>query len=313
MFVVIRSKIRNVINSIKDFGRPARRIHLDKKIGIDWQQPDKVRALVQPLFARGFKTGGFFVVPEMPGLSMQAVVNPDNGAFGAIYEYPKRGVWIDLVFRFEDGGGITCTTSPWPSLEDRPGFPKFRQDEQDSIKLYELLMRERPADRKIVLVKIEDFAALFEKAYADEMDWRAAKGMSERELRDTAAGTGHANASANALSFAQTIHDVQQLRNRDQSLRERFAAQQKIPAVDWTAMEAKVIVVHDRLPVDSIRGQFEKLSKAAGFSLVLPDASITSTRHQFEALNAQIPNGKGFTKLGEVTIDPLTADVWRSP
>ncbi len=310
--VVIHSKIRTLLGKIQNIGRPARRIHLVKKAAIAWQHPEKVRALVQPLLARGFKDAGLFEIPEMHQLRMQALVHPENGALGAVYEFPKFGVWLDLVFRFEDGGALTCTTNPGPSLEDRPGFPKVRQHEQDSVKLYERLLHEKPLDRKVAPVKIADFVPLFEKAYADEMDWRAAKGMSSNELRSTAEATGHAGASEDALDLTKTIHDAQQLRNLDESFRERFAAEQRISESAWKPKQKSVIVVHDRLPARTVVEQFEKLSKARGIQLSLPHSG-ESTRLQFVKLNAQIPNGKGFTKLGEVRIDPLTADVWSLP
>jgi hypothetical protein len=78
-------------------------------------------------------------------------------------------------------------------------------------------------------------------------------------------------------------------------------------------MQKRVIVVHDHLPADKVREQFEKLSKAAGLHLSVPQGFAESTRQQFAYLNAQIPSGKGFSKLGEVRIDPLTADVWSLP
>src|SRR5205809_229001 len=156
-FFIIRSKVRTFVGGLKNIGRPARRIHLMKKNQVEWQDRAKVRALVDPLLHRGFKDAGVFEIPEIPGLRMQALVHGDNGALGAIYVFPHRGAWLDLVFRFEDGGGLTCTTNPGPSLEARPGFPKVHQAEQDSIMLYERLLRERPADRSIQLVGIDDF------------------------------------------------------------------------------------------------------------------------------------------------------------
>jgi hypothetical protein len=312
-FFIIRSRVRNFVGGLKNIGRPARRIHLMRKTQLDWQDRAKVRALVDPLLNRGFKDAGVFEIPEIPGLRMQALVHADNGALGAIYEFPQRGAWLDLVFRFEDGGGLTCTTNPGPSLEARPGFPKVRQAEQDSVMLYERLLREKPSERKIALVGIADFVPLFEKAYADEMDWHAARGITASEVKSTAAATGRAEVSEETLSLTKTLHDAQQLRNLDESFRERFAGEQKIPEQAWKTMQPHVIVVHDRLPAKMVREQFEKLSKAAGLTLSFSDNSIASTRQQFEELNAQLPSGKRFERLGEVRIDPLTADVWKSP
>jgi hypothetical protein len=314
-FLVIRSKLRKFLGKVQNTGRPARRIHLQKKTKAEWRDSQKVRALVDPLLMRGFKYAGLFEVPEMPGLRMQGVVNTENGAFGAIYEFPKFGVWIDLVYRFADGGGLTCTTNPGPALDARPGFPKVRQEQQDSLMLYQRLQAEKPADRQIVIIKIEDFAPIFEKAYADEMDWRAAKGgASADEIRVVAQSGAHKDASEATLSLAQKIHAAQQLRNLDESLRERFAAEQHIAETEWKAMQKRVIVIHDRLPADRIRGQFERLSKVTGLELKLPDNNpASSTREQFAALNSSLPDGKRFEKLGEVRIDPITADVWRGP
>jgi hypothetical protein len=312
-FVVIRSKLRKFIGKVQNTGRPARRIHLQKKTKAVWRDSQKVGALVDPLLARGFKDAGLFEIPEMPELRLQAVVNTQDGAYGAIYEFPKFGVWIDLVYRFADGGALTCTTNTAPALEARPGFPKVRQEQQDSLLLYQRLQSEKPADREIVIIKIEDFVPLFEKAYADEMDWRAAKGASTEEIRVVAQSGTHKDASENTLSLAQKIHEAQQLRNLDESLRERFAAEQNIPETEWKAMQKHVVVIHDRLPADRIRAQFERLSKIAHLELKLPDNTASSTREQFASLNSTLPGGKGFQKLGEVRIDPITADVWRAP
>jgi len=212
---------------------------------------------------------------------MQALVQMDRGALGAIYEFPKRGVWLEA--------------------------------EQDSIMLYDRLLRERPADRQVVLLKIEDFAPVFEKAYADEMDWHAAKGLSESELKSTADASGRSDASEAALSLAKTIYDAQQLRNLDDSFRERFATEHAIPEQAWKAMQSRVLIVHDRLPANMIREQFEKLSKGAGLTFSFPANPAASPRQHFAELNVQLPDGRRFEKLGEVRIDPLTADVYQAP
>jgi hypothetical protein len=167
---------------------PPPRIHLRPCARPDWSDPKGIERDIVAILTLGFADAGCFEVPEIPRLSIQAYAKQSEGMLAALCDHPAAGKWLDLVTLYEDGTSVTYTTNPHGDpLDQRPGHPKVRAPEVDVRTLYHRLLNQRPpgAFRRIPPA---EFVPVFEKAYADEMDWRLATGRpTGREATQAAA------------------------------------------------------------------------------------------------------------------------------
>ncbi len=156
-----------------------------------WKERKKVDAHLAQLRQRGFASAGTFDIPALGGVLLAGFVKPSDGALAVVYEHPRAGVIVDLVTYYPDGTGVTVTSSAPTGLDVRPGFTRVNLPGSDASALYARLQKERAAGRTPTAVKAGEFAARFEKAYADEMAWRNSRGgPTEDEIRNVAAQSG---------------------------------------------------------------------------------------------------------------------------
>jgi hypothetical protein len=173
--------------------RSPKRIHLRRAEGFALKDPAGVEALARPLLDAGFADAGVFVIEEI-ALAVRFLKGPEDGLYAAVFDrHPAAGTWLDVVTLYEDGTSITVNNLAKPSaLDERPGHRKVRLAGAGEAELYEAMRRERSRETKPPLrLQPADIAARFEKAYADEMDWRDARGgPTEAEIRRIAAASG---------------------------------------------------------------------------------------------------------------------------
>jgi hypothetical protein len=168
---------------------PPFRIGLTPFSAINWDDPEEIEEFAVPLREAQFTDVGTFLV--VPGsLRLAAFCLPRESAYAVIYEHPQAGRWMDLVSYYEDGGSVTYTTSP-DSLLDRPVTKPIRHLEGfGATELVRTFLRERPR-KPLSAVSPQQFRDLFERAYAEDMDWRIARGgPTEEELRRSAERKG---------------------------------------------------------------------------------------------------------------------------
>ena len=148
----------------------------------EWDEPGEVEEIAAPLREAQFTEVGTFLV--RPGsLRLAAFCHPRERAFAVVYEHPQAGRWVDLVSYYEDGSSITYTTSP-DTMMDRPEKkPIHHLDGFGADELLRTFLRERP-HKPLRPVSPQQFQENFERAYAEDMDWRIARGgPTEDEIR----------------------------------------------------------------------------------------------------------------------------------
>jgi hypothetical protein len=194
--MVIKHKLKKALGSFEgSVTKTPSRIHLQRQDSITWDNEDQVKATLEPLQKNGFTGVGFFTLQEMP-VKMAALAHSGQQIYAVVYEHPAAGVWADIYSRYREGQPLkNCTYSNVHHAgADQLDTPPYRK----SVKvpglaieaLYQRFINERPA-YELEAVQPDQFAALFEKAYADEMDWRNSRGgPTEEEIRRVAAATG---------------------------------------------------------------------------------------------------------------------------
>ncbi len=305
----IRSKIRKWLGIVRLLsGGTPRRIHLERRETIDWSEPDKIQPIARTLIDSGFQSAGLFSIRELYGVAIWSFVHVPNSIHGVICDHPVAGIVIDLVTLYEDGGSFTATTAPDRGLARKPEHAVIRELGLNPGRLAERMLRERP-ERSMKPVSAADFPEVYEKSWADEIDWRNARGISEQEIRTVAEKSRNATPSDEIVSAAYQIQNLHTLRALDETLRERFVSSFDIPAKTWKDVGKRIFFVHERLPRDFMIETLKQIGHDTAIPFTIPAeecySSIRETFAQFASAQGQ---GR-LVKIGELTA-PVAADVW---
>src|SRR5262249_22899767 len=142
--LTVRAKLRTLAKSLEGMAgsmassvTPAR-IRLRPMAAPSWEDEAAVEAEGGPLPGLGFANAGAFQVEEVPGLSLQAWVNPQSSVTAVVYEHPVAGVWTDMVTRYQDGTRATfANTQRGAGVDHAPGHTVERFPGLGSRELYE--------------------------------------------------------------------------------------------------------------------------------------------------------------------------------
>jgi hypothetical protein len=327
----LRRAFRELGDSVKEMGQALQalkssagtpsRIHVRALAPLPFDDTAGERSVVAPLLSAGFSDLGSFCVEELPALKVHALMNVQEAAYAVVYEMQGPGVWLDLFCRYPDGTSVTYSPSPETGLERPPGKPIIRDRDADAATLYRRFVQERPTG-PFVPVSAETFITRFETAYAEEQDWRNSRGgVSEREIRRIASRQGEP-ADDFTIQLARHVEAARAAAATSEAVKERFFA-----AAGWDAQQRRevgdaLLVIHERTPHDELVDAYltaadpglEGEAFDAWHERESADArrqtADLSPRRAFEVLNATLPAGKRFEKLGDVS-DPIAADVYR--
>jgi hypothetical protein len=326
------SAFRELAELAHGAGVPPMRIQLEPVSGLDWGDPDAVGDLEGPLVAVGFSRVGDFEVEMNAPVKMRALAHTGHSVFAVIYEVDPLGVWLDLHTKYADGSSCTYATSK-PSGMDYPANKRIVNcPGLGSRELLDRCLSERPPGDKLPC-RPEDFKERFERAHAEEMDWRAARGgPSEEEIRRIAAADG-SEADGSMVQVIQT-----QWRNHfnefwEDEFRNRFMESADITPARWEDIRDRIVFVHDRATSEQVVEHFESTvyeqfdaahddtedeadedddpaeAKLEEFREI---ARNCPPREAFVRLNDTLPARLRFERYGEVH-EPFYADVWLLP
>jgi hypothetical protein len=326
----LRSALRGAATELNNLNLqmavPAR-VHLQRREKLHWLDEDAANRHLQPLWRLGFQDVGCFEIVEMPGVKLRALARPEETLWAIVYEHPIAGVWMDFVTRYADGertiGSLTTSNAKQgDELEHRPGYDKIYAPELDADGLYERHRAARRTDVAWQPVVPENYPTEFEKAYADEMDWRYSKGgVSENELRAIAAKSG-IEMSDDELQSLREANEMQAAHALTEVVRERFLEQTAMPAAEWERLRDRLVIIHERMTPTLVNDEFRTWifeqddasnfdEEAADQSAEPPYPSHLSARQGFDYLNSTLPAARRFEKIGEVT-EPVAADIYRA-
>lgn len=143
------------------------------------------------LEACGFRRLGSYRVNPIKGLQLTAWGHPRESLVAVVYTHPMAGSFVDVCSKAESGRAFTATTAPTGGqLDQKPGHEKVFDKSLSIRQLFDLALERRP-EGPWQEWNAGNFAPKFEKAYAEEMDWRAGRGgVTSDEVRRTAREMG---------------------------------------------------------------------------------------------------------------------------
>jgi hypothetical protein len=335
--VALRFFVRSKLGQLKDvierlvadasIAVPPFRLKLTPLSPGAWQDK-RVATLAGELGVRGFESAGDFVADLTPlELNVRLLAHRDLGMQAAIYAHPQAGVWIDLVTRYSDGR-VVCDSSLRDHLMESMPQKQIRFHPAASAnEVYEQHVALRPpGDWRHV--SAENIPSLFEAIYAEEMEWRGARGgptpaeiarVSERdgtavtqELIDTIRGRWQA-------AFHE--HRLTQLRDavtRDGTWDDR----------ELDSLSDRLLFVYDGMPVSAVGEALESIRYVFEEPLAdLDDETAREERHAREVADQVTTVGArvAFRELSQLYLgqdgfefhksleDPIPADLYLLP
>lgn len=324
--------VKKLLSEVGTSASPAT-VELVPVSGATWDEADTA-ALAAPLRELGYEEVGFFDPDIMGGIRLQAWVHPDLGLYSVIYRSPQAGVWSDVVTKYEDGTSLTYSNSPHGGkLKQRPGRENVFFKGAGTDELHRKMLAERP-DRPTRRLSAGDFAPDFERAYAEEIAWRASP-----EGFDPGA-VGPSAALAGMIGGKFTSDQMRQV--RESMVRKMYEA--VIPNLkrkyresaalgdddEWARIESRLVFVWDTMNAESLRSvltewdglpERDRLDNFLGDDDTAgddDDEGCENVRRSFAQLNAGVPADRRLVKVGEVAMDiledrPRWADVYERP
>jgi hypothetical protein len=299
---------------IVPFTQPLR-ITLNREYDSSWNDHAAVDRIVRSLTAAGFEDAGDFAILEVPDFRLRALSHPEKSVYAAICEHPDIGIWFELVSRYEDGSMQTYTTGKEKGIDHPPNrFVERFEAEINPAELYEQHVTRRP-DKPLLPASAERFAADYEQAYADEMDWRFERGgTTEEEVRKTLMLQG-TETTEEQIKQVHAIQQAQVGQWLQVKLQENYRAKSGIADAKWLEIEHRVIFVHDRMTSDEVHGEFTNCLdwneeyEAEQLSDNAEELAVGPAREAFVRMIEALPRGHAPTKIGHLT-QPVAADVY---
>jgi hypothetical protein len=151
------------------------------------------------------------------------------------------------------------------------------------------------------------FTRLIEDSYADEMDWRNAKGgPTEAEVRAVAASSGQ-SLTPELLESTLRNHRCRAMEGLREGLVDRWL--RTVPEAERQELESGALpAVHDRLTPEELERIARPLLSPE--ETLPPELRSLSPREAYQRLNAGAPEEKRSRKLGTVSV-PLEADIYQ--
>lgn len=173
---------------------------------------------------------GAYSVRGMRGVMVHAWLANEKDCFIAYYHHPQVGNWWDVVSLYGDGTSCCFSSAPETGLQQRPGHPNHKIPAASREELLSSLRSQRPP-APLTLVGA-DFVPHFQKAYRDEMEWRAAKGTAYEEVRAVAA-LGPVQYSQPEVVEATSIRRQNEQNQLIEHLTEVFRSQNSLTLTEW--------------------------------------------------------------------------------
>jgi hypothetical protein len=143
-----------------------------------WNNPEAVARAREFFEEQRFDWVGDVALEPMEDVFASLLVDRDGFA-AVVYDHPKVGVWVDVVARYHERGGLTASNaSQGGHLESPPFSQKFFVSAGTPEQVWATFqdrVRAVPAEVRQPLTR-ENIVRSFETAYADEIDWRNAQG-----------------------------------------------------------------------------------------------------------------------------------------
>lgn len=310
IIVALALFLKSVKKALSSSGSTPARIHLFEQKNLDWKDKQLHQKNDQEMLSLGFQSVGNYGIREMPALKMSAYVKAREGMIGVLYEMQPVGFWCDVVKYHNDGTSITASsTARGQQLKHRPGHEKIRSAGAGPSKLYSLIRQASNTGPRDIQANSDEFKKLFEKAYADETDWRnSIGGPTEDEIRAIAKASGRTPPD-NVIAMTLDIQRNKAATGLIVAFAENYREKHDLSEQAWEDVRANILFVHDNLTQDMCRG----ILGEAGLTELTEDQnnllSSLPPREAVRTILTLLDAGETLRKIDELD-KPLPVDVY---
>lgn len=330
----IKRKVGSVCEAITQIamagGLTPFRIHLENAEEVAWSDAEGVDRATRHLKAVGYMALHDYTIPEMEDVRLRAFWHPQLHCYAVLYDHGQAGVFADVVRDFDDGTHLTVSCAPESGMDRPLHAPLVRlaldvRDNATAQTLHDRLVQES-ADRAATPNRAEDFEHIFTEAYAQEMDWRIARGgVTEAEIERIAALGGQEKPNACQVEVIRSMWSSAIGSFIEEEVTETWLADSEMSAVDWERLRDRIIVVHDhgdaaeRIEelswllvegtVDMEDDEAVDRAHTGAAERLRPVFENRSIREGFAEAQALLPEKRRYERLGGVE-DPWPADVY---
>ncbi len=334
-----RWKFGKILEQMKNLGGamagamvPPMRLTFHRDDDLNWADEEALNRDTAFLLAEGFQQVGDFEGEET-SVSMRAFVHTENHIWAAIQSVYGMKQWTDLVTRYADGTswtfanladhGMDCP--PWRTANYLPDSPIHD--------LLERCLADRPQGKAMLPASAGDFPQVVSDAYAREMDWRMERGGVTVEEIERTLARDNQTAEPQSIRMIQFGWTQAISTFLDEQCRERFLEDRGVSAREWEEVRDRVLVIHDRTPAnvlfdllpgaeDDDESPQEDLWSGAEdddadepprLQALRKRIAVDGPRTVFAELNAGLPEARRSRKLGQVTVEAVTADLYVQP
>jgi len=269
-FLLIRWKLRSwlnqLVNSIADGlvgGIPPFRVKLAKRSELDEEDewvPEKYRKQFEEIteeFERlGFARLEDYFIQEN-GMPVRTLIDVDQSTVGVIYFYPIAEVWCDVHRRYPDETSWTYANTRYHGLEIPPmATQKFFVE--DTVEQLVNRFREDAPSSDMVTITKEQLPAIFEKAYAHEMDWRIERGgPTAEEIRRVSENIGEECDEEKIRNIQLQWRTAIDAFLSERALK-RYRKEAELNSFQWEHLQNYGVVIHGRMHAEQLLQAFDE-------------------------------------------------------
>lgn len=335
-----RWKFGKILEQFKDFGGamapamvPPMRLSFHREDDLNWADEEALKRDTAFLIAEGFQRAGDFEAEESP-VSMRAFVHTEKQIWAAIQSVYGMKQWTDLVTRYADGTTCTFANLADHGMDRPPWRTAYFLTDTPIPDLLERCLADRPQGKAMLPASAGDFPQVVSDAYAREMDWRMERGGVTTEEIERTLARDNQTAEPQSIRMIQFGWTQAISTFLDDQCRERFLEDGGVSAREWEEVRDRVLVIHDRTPAHVLLGvlsdvddddekappkdlwsgaEDDSLDEPPRLQALRKQIAVDGPRTVFAELNAGLPEGRRSRKLGQVTVEAVTADLYVQP
>lgn len=207
---------------------------------------ERMNLFINELRGFGFHPESMYRIKEMSGITMASMIKPDQNVYAVIYDKPGFGSWLDICGKYEDKTDLTVGNPPkGGEMDSMPGREKYFLPGQTAGDLWKKF--NESITGSFVELPLGGFKEMFERSWAEEMEWRLSRdGATVEEIRRVAADMDGEYTDEMIEVTAKAFGRKTSLALKEMCLKQ-YLKDSAMSAIDWEKIKETVFVIHEKM------------------------------------------------------------------
>jgi hypothetical protein len=261
LYFYLKYKLKHFAENLgKQLGSflPPEEIHLSLLPEPQWFHPKEQEFQIEELRGLGFQKINTYGVEEMEAVLLASFYHPQNHVIAVAYDHEQIGIWTDFWGQWDEEHSLTLSNAPQGGeLDHHPRRRKIFKKSAQVAQLYDEILHHSEG-KPFQGVSPAKFKEVFQKAYAQEMSWRATRGGTNLEEVRRIAQNMEGNFSEDEIQYAQSVLQEQEKEKLEEQCLNDFLDQSSLSLKEWNQIQDSVFCIHQRLSLEEICEKFEE-------------------------------------------------------